>query len=585
MIEGQRYDEAVTAEYGDHRKQFGSEDFQKLQLPPKDLRNPIVFKALCEVRKVVNAIIREHGRPDEIRIEMARDLKLTAIQKERAMKQANQNKRDNDEADEFFKTKFGLHNISGTDRLKYRLWKESGGRCPYTGNNISPEALIDDGLVDIEHIIPYSRCFDDSYMNKTICDAKFNREVKRNRAPGEIYERDSQEFFELMQRADSLPNPKRKKFEMSREDLDREDWAGRQLSDTRHICREARGYLRQLYPPNTDEGKYVQVIAGGATANLRHVWHVNAILSDGDIEAKNRWDHRHHAIDAIVIALTDRGLYQFISKLSGRNRDMMKRILSGFSHPWEGFLDDVNDAIQSIVVSHAPTRRVRGQILEETAYGPTSTPGVYMAKKALSSITLPAVKNIADPVVKGLVELRLSQFDNDLKKAFEQPLFHKDGKTPIRNVRVFVNKSPDTMIGIKDSSDREYKYYPIAGNHHVDIYENIDSGDRTAVLVPRFYAAQRGWKPAEMGPEWTKLFSLCANDYIEFLGDDGQLRIYRVQKMSGGQTVRVDIRPLEDARSEYVSGLTMALKSAEAFKKIIRKLQIDPLGHLTQAND
>ena len=141
------------------------------------------------------------------------------------------------------------------------------------------------------------------------------------------------------------------------------------------------------------------------------------------------------------------------------------------------------------------------------------------------------------------------------------------------------------MIGIKDSSDREYKYYPIAGNHHVDIYENIDSGDRTAVLVPRFYAAQRGWKPAEMGPEWTKLFSLCANDYIEFLGDDGQLRIYRVQKMSGGQTVRVDIRPLEDARSEYVSGLTMALKSAEAFKKIIRKLQIDPLGHLTQAND
>ena len=542
MTEGKRYDEAVSEVYGDHRKQYGSEEFQKLELPPKDLRNPIVFKALCEVRKVVNAIIREFGRPDEIRIEMARDLKLTKIQKERSMKQANQNKRDNEESEEFFKQRFNLENISGTDKLKYRLWKECGERCPYTGNNIPPEALLDDGLIDIEHIIPYSRCFDDSYMNKTICDAKFNREEKHNQAPGEMYDHESQKFFELMERVKDLPNGKRRKFELTREEIEhperfgtnKKDWAGRMLSDTRYICKEVRGYLRQLYPYSPDESKYVQVVAGGATANLRHVWHANAILSDGDIDVKNRWDHRHHTIDAIVVALCDRGLYQFISRLSGRNKELMKKILSGFSQPWDGFLTDVETAMNSITVSHAPTRRVRGQLLKDTAYGATAVPGVYVFKKLLESLTAPAVGNIVDPVVKELVERRLSQFGGDLKKAFAEPLLHKDGKTPIRNVRIYETMSPETVVGIKDVTGKAYKYYALAGNHHVDIYENIDTGDRKAELVPRFYAARRNWKPADLGPEWQKLFSLCANDYVEFLGDDGELRIYRVQKMSGG---------------------------------------------------
>ena len=591
MIEGQRYDEAVTKIYGDHRKVFGNDDFQKLELPPKDLRNPIVFKALCETRKVVNAIIREYGRPDEIRIEMARDLKLTKIQKERLIKQQNENKKENERAEEFFRVRFNLENISGTDKLKYRLWRESGERCPYTGKPIPPEALLDDGLVDIEHIIPYSRCFDDSYMNKTICDAKFNREIKKNQAPGEIYDHESQKFFELMERVKNMPNAKLRKFEMTKDEIEhpekydknKRDWAGRMLSDTRYICKEVRGYLRQLYPYSPDESKYVQVVAGGATANLRHVWHLNAILSGGDVEEKNRRDHRHHAIDAIVVALCDRGLYQYISKLAGRNRELMKRKLSGFSDPWDGFLTDVETAMNSLTVSHAPTRRIRGQLLEETAYGATNMPGVYVVKKSLESLTPAGVKSIVDTTVKELVEVRLSQFDGDMKKAFTEPLFHKDGKTPIRNVRLTVTMSPETLVGIKDESGKEYKYYPLAGNHHVKIYENLETDERKAVLVPRFYAAQRGWKPNDLGSNWRLLFSLCANDYIEFLGDDGELRIYRVQKMSGGKQWYIWIRPLQDTRSEYEG--VIQIKTSGKLGRITRKLQVDPLGRLTQAND
>jgi CRISPR-associated endonuclease Csn1 len=343
--------------------------------------------------------------------------------------------------------------------------------------------------------------------------------------------------------------------------------------------------LRQLYPPDADENRYVQVVTGGSTAALRDKWHVNAILSDGDVDVKNRWDHRHHAIDAIVVALTDRGLYQFISKLAGRNRELLKRPLARFSQPWDGFLTDVEAAMNTLVVSHAPTRRVRGQLLEETAYGATGTPGKYVVKKPLESITLPAVENIVDPTVKELVELRLVQFDNDLKKKpFAEPLLHKDGRTPIRNVRLFVNMSPETLVGISDENGKIYKYYPLAGNHHVDIYENIDTDERQAKLIPRFYAAKRGWKPADLDPEWRKIFSLHRNDFVEFLGDDGKLRILRVQEMSVGPIII--LRPPEVARSrgQYIPNITPKLQG-RGFRKIIRKLHVDPLGRLTPAGN
>lgn len=588
MNQGKRYDEAASEIYGDHRKVFGGEEFQKLSLPPRDLRNPIVYKALCEVRKVVNALIREYGKPDQIRIEMARDLKLTKKQKEKLKKQARLNEKLNEEATSFFQERFGLSAdaVSKTDKIKYRLWKESGGLCPYTGKSIPPDALLEGGVVDIEHIIPYSKCFDDSFANKTICDANFNRTIKKNRAPGEIFKKDSPEYNEMLVRIKDLPPSKQRKFKMTEDEINssKSDWIGRMLSDTRYICREVRGYLRELYPSDADENKYVQVVAGGATSNLRHVWGLNAILADGDVDEKNRWDHRHHAIDAIVVALCDRGLFQFISRLAGRNREMMKRVLAGFPEPWDNFLNDVNNAIQKIIVSHAPTRRIRGELLAKTAYGPTNTDGVYVVRKSLTDITDAQIKNIVDPVIKEIVELRLAEHNGNKKEAFAYPLFHKDGKTVIESVRVFENMSPDSLVGIPDSKGQIYKYYPHAGNHHVDIYEHIDTGERKAILVSRFHANQRNWTPPKQSPEWKKLFSLCRNDYVKFLGNDGELKILRIQKMSIGKPVVIHARPLVDARSDYIAGYVTQLQGGN-LKRIVEKLQVDPLGRLTQARD
>lgn len=591
MQKGLRYDEAVTAVYGDHRRQFNTESYQKLPLPPKDLRNPIVTKALHELRKVINAILREYGKPDEIHLEMARDLKLTALQKERTLKQQNENKRANEQAEDFYKQKFGLENVSGFDKLKYRLWKESGEHCPYTGENIPPEALLDDQFVDVEHIIPYSRCFDDSYMNKTICLARFNRETKRNRTPFEIFGGDEQAYFEMLKRIENLPFPKQRKFQTKEVDFD--EMIGRQLSDTRYICREARAYLMQLY----DNDQAVTVVAGGATANLRRVWALNSILADGDVDEKNRYDHRHHAIDAIVVALTSRSLFHYISKLAGKNRDLMRRNLSGIEMPWENFLTDVAEAIDKIVVSHAPTHRVRGALLEETAYGGTNQEGLFVVRKNLEALSKANIEKdeIVDPTVRAIVRERYDAHDGDLKKAFIEPLFHLNGKTPIKKVRLYVRMSPETVFGIKDESGKRYKYYALGGNHHVEIFENPLTEERKAVLVPRFKAAQNVRKSVRKGnapsavsrhldENWQFVFSLCPNDYIEFLGDDGKLRLYRVQKMSGGGKVMMIALPLEEGRSEYISGVSQAIQG-KGFQRIVRKLQVDPLGRLTQAND
>lgn len=591
MQEGLNYSDAVTAKYGDHRKIYDTNSNEKLSLPPQDLRNPIVSKALHELRKVVNAVVREYGKPDRIHLEMARDLKLTAKQKENVIRQQNQNQKANEQAADFFKQKFGLENVSGATKLKYRLWKEAGEHCPYTGKQIPPETLLDDLAVDIEHIIPYSRSFDDSYLNKTICLAEFNRETKKNKTPFEIFGANEVEYFELLRRIENLP--KRKQARFTTKEVNFDEMIGRQLSDTRYICKEARGYLLQLY----DKEQAVTLVSGGATANLRRYWHLNSLLADGDVEVKNRYDHRHHAIDAIVVALTDVRLFQYISKLAGRNRDLMRRKLAGIEMPWENFLTDVETAINKLVVSHAPTHRVRGALLEETAYGATAEEGLFVVRKNLESLSKSNIEKdeIVDETVREIIREKYEQFGGDLKKAFVEPLFHKDGKTPIKKVRLFVRMSPETVVGIKDESGKPYKYYALGGNHHVEIYENPATEERKAVLVPRFKAAQnvreavaRGNAASAVsqsaGENWRFLFSLCPNDYIEFLGDDGELRFYRIQKMSGGGKVVMIALPLQEARSEYISGISLTIQG-KAFKRIIRKLQVDPLGHLAQAND
>lgn len=601
---------AIERTYSSLRSKFDLPNLEKLEPLAENLRNPIAQKTLTQVRKVVNEIIRQYGKPDEIRVELGRDLKATKEQKDEYQRQQFRNERLNTEAED----QLGKYNsgsrVTGKQKLKYRLWKEAGEHCPYSGEYISPELLLADGAVEIDHIIPYERCWDDSYMNKTICLGYINRE-KGRRTPLEHFGSDNEVYYRILERTKSFPEPKQKRFQMATEEVEQIDWANRQLSDTRYISLKAREYLLRLY----DNAQAVTVVTGQSTELLRRNWGLNRILNPSKNEDKNRRDHRHHAIDAIVVALTNRKLFDQISTLAGRNRVEMQSTFHNFPKPWTHFYEDVKEAIglidavdqndpaKTIVVSHSATHRIRGGLFKETAYQKIRD-GLYRTRKALENLKKPNISgdDIIDPTIRELVRERFAEH-NDIAKAFgpgSPPLYLKNGKknkpTVIRKVRIQLNKSDETMIAVKSGTGENFKYYPLGGNHHVEIFENVLKGTRRAKVISRFEALRNlgkaiknGHTPSPISGECSEnevlKFSLCQNDLVEIRGDDNILRVYRVQKMSEASGFDMTLRLPHDGYTKDGEGEFVRMSGFKKLSQIIRKLQVDPLGHLSQAND
>lgn len=560
---------------------------------PSNVRNPVVQKALFETRKVVNAIVRKYGKPAVIRVEMARDMKLSKRQKEELQKEQNKQKKANDLAAEILRKEFGIQQPTRADIQKYNLWLECKEVCPYTGTVISREMLFSPE-VDVEHILPYKRSLDDSYMNKTLCIATFNRQVKLDNTPYEIGQGDPLAYAEIFQRIKTFPFPKRRRFEQKEIEMDK--FIERQLNDTRYICVEVRDFLQQLGAP-------VEVSKGEATAKLRGRWKLNTLLSPDGSNEKNRADHRHHAIDAVVIALTNRSLFHKLSRLSAQNISLDKSRFD-VPPPWDGFYDDVYEKIDKVIISHAPARKISGALHEDTAYGhfkeevadpktgKVSIEDRFVYRKPLATLTANEVSKIRDAKVRELVEARLAQFGNNSKTAFgdpNNPLLHADGKTPIRTVRLVSNFNKATTHATQKGQSRDYKFFKYGNNHHVEIIEHIETGKRKGIFVTAMEAARRARGVAnteksdivqrDHGEEWRFVMSLSINDLVSIQEAD-QVRIMRVQLFdaSNGNIIFRDQKSatLDDKLSRY---------QTKAHLLECQKIAIDPLGNLTPCND
>ena len=234
---GMTYDKACNAAGYNHSVFNQQTAGEKLGAPPY-LRNPVVQKALYETRKVINSIIQRYGKPAIIRLEMARDMKLTRRQREEWQKKQKDNEKANDKARDILQREFGIQNPTRSDIQKYNMWTECQMTCPYTGAVISREMLFSPE-VDMEHILPYSRSLDDSYMNKTLCMAAENRLIKHNKTPYEAYHVNEENYLSILQRINNtLPWPKRRRFEQK--EIDTDKFVERQLNDTRYICVEVK---------------------------------------------------------------------------------------------------------------------------------------------------------------------------------------------------------------------------------------------------------------------------------------------------------------------------------------------------------
>ncbi len=338
------------------------------------IANPTVHIALNQVRLVVNELIGRYGHPSEVIVELARDLKQSKAQRDEDAKRQAENQRRNirlrKEISELLQ--ISDERVSATDIHKMILWEElsssdvAGRRCPYSGVQISARMLMSPE-VEIEHILPFSRTLDDSLNNKTVSMRQANR-LKGNDTPWEAFGKKEQSGYiyeEIIDRALRMPLNKRYRFaENGYEKWLKEDagFLARALNDTRYLSRIAKEYLSLICPNAT------RAIPGQMTAMLRGKFGLNRILSGS--AHKTRDDHRHHAIDACVVAVTDQGLLQrFASASASARTKQLNRLVEDMPLPWDSFPGHVDRAINSLTVSHRPDHGYEGAMHNDTAYG------------------------------------------------------------------------------------------------------------------------------------------------------------------------------------------------------------------------
>lgn len=606
------YGEILTREIAPGKEEYGDEKERRFG----KITNPTVHIGLRQLEKLVNAIIAIHGRPDQIVVELARELKLNDKQKDEHKKRI---KRDTDAAiargDKL--QSMGMPD-TGANRMLLRMWEELNPanpldrRCPYCGQPIGAEKLFD-GSVDIDHIIPYSRSLDDSAGNKVVAHRSCNR-VKGNKTPWERWGRDEDRWDAISTQVARLHKSKQWRFgpdAMERVERDG-GFLARQLTDTQYLSRIAGKYLRCLYP--TAEDGRVDVIPGRMTAMLRRLWGLNSLLPDHNIvenahsnAPKNRLDHRHHAIDAAVAAVTTLSLMQQIARASAEaeERDLDKLFVD-FIHPgdWESFRADLGERLADVTVSHKPDhgRKGRpskhrdvtaGRLHNDTAYGLTGelsadgkTPIVVHRVPLMSlkpgDFTDP--QRIPDAALRNaLYEATRDRSGKDFEQALarfarEHPVFKG-----IRRVRV---REPLNVIEIRDRQGRAYKAYKGDANARFDVWR-LPNGRWIADIVPMFDAHQPAHRDRRPHPAAKKILSLRQNDLLAIERDGGPRQIVRVVKFSTNGAIALapdneagalkarDASPADVDPFKYIYSSGGGLKGLKA-----RQVRIDPLGRV-----
>ena len=388
----------------------------------ESINNPVVRRAVSQTIKVINAIIREQGEsPVYINIELAREMAKNFDER----RKSEASMKDNMAYNERIKHEITAHhhktNPTGMDIVKLKLYKEQDGRCPYSLKSIDYERLFEEGYVDIDHIIPYSISFDDSYKNKVLVLAAENRQ-KGNRLPAQYLEGKRLDDYIVWVNANIRDYRKRQIMLKAKiTDEDTENFKIRNLQDTQYLSRFLLNYIRDYLdfaPSITGKKKRVTAVNGAVTAYMRKRWGIQKIREDGDL---------HHAADAVVIGCVTDGIIKRVSDYSKR-REMYTytgeheeyavhkhtgEVKDRFPYPWPCFRDELdirlsnNPArllnekmlpnywdvdIENIVpcfVSRMPSHKVTGAAHKDTIRSPKAlADGLVVSKKSIAELKL-----------------------------------------------------------------------------------------------------------------------------------------------------------------------------------------------------
>ena len=438
--------------------------------------SPVVKRALSQTVKVIDAVIRQYGSPYAINIELARDMSMSKDERDKLKKENDARAAKNEAIRENIAKLNAMPN--STNVLKYKLYEEQDHKCAYSMETLDINHLFEDGYYEIDHIIPYSRSFDDSFNNKVLVLKRENQN-KRNSTPVEYFERIGRDYDEVLAFWKAVYQKRnRKKLEfLQKKEINESEWKNRALNDTRYASRMLANLIKDyLLFDEKSKDKYgrVETVKGAITSYLRRFWGVQKIREDGD---------KHHAVDAAIIAcvtpktknkierynqikesrkmrngqyvledgeICDSDYYdknshlvlpypykEFINELDARVMD--EPVLMQNKLRLLGFNENYLMNAKPFVVSRMTSRKAKGCINEATVFSskyadnkyPTVCDGnnVIVKRTALANLKLDKNGEIngyfqpeGDVALYNALKQRLVEFDGDAKKAFATPI-------------------------------------------------------------------------------------------------------------------------------------------------------------------
>ena len=448
-------------------------------LPKNSLRNPVVEKILNQMINVVNTAIDTYGKPDEIRIELARELKKSAKEREELTSVVAKNTLEHEKYRAILHKEFGLNHISRNDIIRYKLYLElehTGFHTLYSNTYIEPHKLFSKEF-DIEHIIPQSRLFDDSFSNKTLESRSVNIEKGNETAYDYVKQKNDEKALvdflkriEDLYKAGKISKTKYNKLKMTGKDIP-DNFIARDLRDTQYIAKKAKSILEELV-------KDVISTSGMVTDRLREDWQLIDVMQELNWDKYNKlgltevienreghkikrikdWtkrnDHRHHAMDALTIAFTKRSHIQYLNNLNARSdksgsiygietkelyRDDRNKLRFKPPIALVDFRSEAKKHLENTLISIKAKNKVttininttkkqgglnkkkqltpRGQLHLETVYGSIKQ---YVTKeeKVGANLDEQTILTVANKKCREALLKRLKEFDNDPKKAF-----------------------------------------------------------------------------------------------------------------------------------------------------------------------
>lgn len=633
MEQGKRYDEACAEIYGDHYGKKNAEE--KIYLPPipaDEIRNPVVLRALSQARKVINGVVRRYGSPARIHIETAREVGKSFKDRKEIEKRQEENRKDREKAAAKFREYFPnfVGEPKSKDILKLRLYEQQHGKCLYSGKEIDLGRLNEKGYVEIDHALPFSRTWDDSFNNKVLVLGSENQN-KGNQTPYEYFngKDNSREWQEFKARVETSRFPRSKKQRILLQKFDEDGFKERNLNDTRYVNR----FLCQFIADHmrlTGKGKRRVFASNGQITNLlRGFWGLRKVRAEND---------RHHALDAVVVACSTVAIQQKITRFvrykemnafDGKTIDKetgeVLHQKTHFPQPWEFFAQEVmirvfgkpdgkpkfeeadtpeklrallaeklssrpeaiHEYVTPLFVSRAPNRKMSGQGHMETVKSAKRLDeGVSVLRVPLTQLKLKDLEKMVnrerEPKLYEALKARLEAHKDDPAKAFAEPFYKYDkaGNRTQQVKAVRVEQVQKTGVWVRNHNG-------IADNATMVRVDVFEKGGKYYLVPIYSWQVAKGILPDRAviafkdEEDWQLIddsfnfkFSLHPNDLIEVITKKARIFGYFASCHRGTGNINIRIHDLDNkvGKNGILEGI--GVKTALSFQKY----QIDELG-------